>query len=390
MSQQMSAAAEETAAQAASCRPPPSRCRTTSSRSPPAPRRWAPASRRSPATPATLRGSPTEAVAVAEATNDDGRQARRSARPRSARSIKVITSIAEQTNLLALNATIEAARAGEAGKGFAVVANEVKDLAGDRPRQRGDRPEDRGHPGRHAATRSRRSAEISAIIDQINDIQTVDRRGRRGADRHDPRDRAQRRRGGRRLDRDRPQHHRRRRDRPGRHPGRRRDPPSRRGPGALSNELLGLVGRFRLAPDRAGARNAQPSLRGRPIRHGKHRHWSARPSTGERCRRGDRRARSWRRAARTSISSIATSSLSRRIADGRRAARPGVPDDPHDQGHLRLPRLPSPRGPHPRRREPARPAARRRAATSTRRSRRRLLRLVGTPSASARPHRDHR
>ncbi len=72
--------------------------------------------------------------------------------------VRVITSIAEQTNLLALNATIEAARAGEAGKGFAVVAGEVKELAHETARAtRGDRRADRGHPGRHGATRSRRS-----------------------------------------------------------------------------------------------------------------------------------------------------------------------------------------------------------------------------------------
>lgn len=85
---------------------------------------------------------------------------------------ETITEISEQTNLLALNATIEAARAGEAGKGFAVVANEIKDLANQTAEATFEiktRIETIQSSTRGTVSEIE---EISAVIDEINEIVT--------------------------------------------------------------------------------------------------------------------------------------------------------------------------------------------------------------------------
>ncbi|MGD0364778.1 MAG: methyl-accepting chemotaxis protein [Bryobacteraceae bacterium] len=109
------------------------------------------------------------AVGVAESTNSTIAKLGESS-VEIGKVIKVITSIAQQTNLLALNATIEAARAGEAGKGFAVVANEVKELA----KETAKATEEIGQKIDAIQTDTKGAVqaigEISAIINQINDI----------------------------------------------------------------------------------------------------------------------------------------------------------------------------------------------------------------------------
>ena len=114
----------------------------------------------------------TEAVTVAESTNDTVTKLGASS-AEIGEVVRVITAIAEQTNLLALNATIEAARAGDYGKGFAVVANEVKELARKTARSSEEISTKVGSIQVDTQHAVQAIGQITAIIHQINDIQTV-------------------------------------------------------------------------------------------------------------------------------------------------------------------------------------------------------------------------